>query len=124
MTTYAISEVVSKEWTAFVHKAQSYTDPRAKPIALSFSETINPLVHAYAANNVPELTKIFTIYLEKGSKLLPHIQNAKFRKALEKILAKDKKLLESKPAPGPTGMKKIDSFVAKVHKIVMKTLRN
>lgn len=105
-----------------MQRAQAHTDPSAKPLALAFSGTINPMVQAYAANNVPELTRIFTSYLENGTRLLPHIQSPKMRKAMEKILAKNKKLLASKPAPGPNGMKTIDKFIAKVHKIVMKTV--
>lgn len=120
--SYELLEEVSREWTAFVHRAQAHTDPRAKPLALAFSGTIDPLVHAYAANNIPELTRIFESYLENGMRLLPHIQSPKMRKAMEKILAKDKKLLASKPAPGPAGVKKIDNFVSQIHKIVMKTV--
>lgn len=119
---YEFSDVVSREWTAFVRRAQAHTDPKAKPLALAFSGTINPLVQAYATKNVPELTRIFNSYLENGKRLLPHIQNAKMRKAMERILAKDKKLLASKPVAGPAGLKKIDKFIAQVHKIVMKTV--
>lgn len=119
---FTFPEVVSKEWTAFVQRAQAHTDPKAKPIALAFSGTINPMVQAYATKNVPELTRIFRSYLENGKRLLPHIQSPKMRKAMEKILANDKKLLDSQIAPGSVGMNKIDKFVAKVHKIVMKTV--
>lgn len=120
--SYEFSDVLSKEWTAFVQRAQAHTDPRDKPLALAFSATINPLVHAYATKNVKELTRIFSSYLENGTRLLPHIQNPKMHKAMEKILAKDKKLLQSKPVDGPAGVKKIDRFVAQIHKIVMKTV--
>lgn len=113
--------MLAKEWTAFVQRAQAHTDPIAKPIALGFSGTISPMVEAYAKQNVPELVRIFRSYLENGTRLLPHIQSPKMRKAMEKILEKNKKLLASTPV-GPEGMRKIDKFVAKVHKIVMKTV--
>lgn len=104
-----------------MHRAIQFTDPSHRHLAYQFSSNVDPLVRAYAASNVPELSNIFRVCTSHGTVLLPHLRSKKFAKALEKIIKKIKKLLVKEPLPGPKGIDEMNKLVRKVHKIVKKT---